>query len=147
MLPKDIYDLFESLKACLIKTYPGVKENAECLIDIGFKRCRIADRDHYKEYRVFMHTGCEPNTICVTSSIDMLDTDCLVGLFCHEIGHVICFQFPEMISECLSEKEQDLLEELDDDELRADHVMLLIFEIRIFYNARKIQWAKLPIGD
>jgi len=134
--------IFESLKEHLIENYPGTKNIAESLIDIQYKRCLIAEKEHYKDRRQFMHTGHEDMTICVSDSIEHLDIENIHGLFLHEIGHLIADQILAIYTDMMHNRPSDI-KELPDAELRADAIIENIWGISIKYDENKIQWAKI----
>lgn len=139
---KHVEKILEKLKQKMIDAYPRPDHLAEMLIDIRVRRCRLADRDHYKERRVYAHAGCEDMLICVSSSIELLDDENVRGIFAHEIGHIVAIQMPELIEEVCDDKEIVYMEDMDDDELVADYVTERLFGIRVFYSDNKVQWVK-----
>ena len=143
MLERTITKIFNELIAIFVSAYEGDKKIAELLYDIRFHRCRIADRDHWKESRVYMHCGCAEMTICVSSSIDILSVENLQGLFAHEIGHIIHHQIPEILEDSLEKNEAATLTNLVDDELTADYLIERLFGYHVYYDNRKVQWLKL----
>lgn len=142
----------EKVKKLLMEYYKGAPEDAEVLIDIQVKRCKVADHDHYKDPRCYAHTMHEPNIICVSSSMELLDDENIYGILAHEYGHIIHSQFPELISGAENypgEFEIEVDEDLEfqyvggrevDHEIFADFLIEKLFGLRIWYDQKKVQW-------
>lgn len=139
-----IESLLEKLKSVMIDRYQGRQVAVELLIDIYYERCRRADHDHHKDHRIYMHVGCEDNRICTCSSITNLDDENLYGLFAHEIGHIIMTQFHQIYEEVLDENEIVGLYSSEDEEIMADEVIAVLFDLDIRYDENKVQWLRLP---
>jgi len=141
MFSRDTQRTFNKLKSKLIDLYIGNKTDAEILIDITFRRCIKADRDHHRDPRIYMHVGCEDMIICVSSSIELLGQKNLQGLFLHEIGHTIHMELPDLLENVLDDEELVMIENMDDDEIVADYIIDRLFGIHIYYDDKKVQWA------
>lgn len=110
------------------------KEEYEFVYDIDIQRCKHAEVDHMRDSRVYAHTGCEPMMICVSSSIEMLSIENIVGIMLHEIGHIIH----------LERYGEDGLE--GDPEIIADS-LIQDFGIHIYYDRKKIQHVSFEQFD
>ena len=108
------------------------------------KRCVVADRDHYRDQRVYAHTGHEDMTVCVSGSIDLLSVNNIKGILAHEIGHIIHLHAPEVVNQLevgLSTNEEDTYLGVSiDQEIFADAIIYRLFDLHIFYDENKIQW-------
>lgn len=140
---KEISETLERVKQYAITSYPGDKKVIEKIIDVNYARCKLADRDHWKSSRVYSHIGCEDLQICISSSIELLSTENLQGIFLHELGHIIHIQLPEIIENVMDDEEIDFINEADDDEVIADYVVDNLFQIHIYYDENKVQWAEI----
>ena len=61
-------------------------------IDLGeveVSRCPIADREHRKSPRQFMHVGHHPQVICYARAVGSLPEHHVRGLIAHELGHLV----------------------------------------------------------
>lgn len=60
------------------------------LLSANLRFCDECDRDHKRQWRLFMHTGHYRMTVCVAraSETELTDKE-LVGMFAHELGHVV----------------------------------------------------------
>lgn len=135
--------IFENLKEYLIENYPGTSNISESLIDIQFKRCLLAEKEHYKDKRQYMHIGHDDMTICVSDSIEHLDIENIHGLFLHEIGHLIINQIRLIYTDMIHNRPIENIKEITDEELLADIIIENIWGIAIRYDKNKVQWAKL----
>jgi len=141
MLDKKRTDgLLSEIISTLMAHYPT--DDCELLIDVSWKLCRMADRDHYRDHRIYMHTGHEKMTICASSSIELLDEENLIGLFLHEIGHIIHHEIPSLYTGQLDEETIGYMED-GDDEVIADMIIQKLFGIHIYYDYNKVQWSEI----
>jgi hypothetical protein len=113
----------------------------EILQNITIDRCVLADSDHHRDERVYMHMNCErrnqPMHICFCSSCEHLHERNLFALFCHEIGHLFSLEknlLPEIILDSCT-----INGIITDIEVIADYAIEQIFGVRIFYDENKIQ--------
>uniref|UniRef100_A0A6H1ZXL7 Peptidase n=1 Tax=viral metagenome TaxID=1070528 RepID=A0A6H1ZXL7_9ZZZZ len=126
---RKVENILESIKEALVDIY-GVE--AEILYDIKVIRCSQADYDHWREGRIYAHVGCMDKTICVSSSIELLDDCNITGLLLHEIGHLIHLEGLLDI---------EIPDGINDDEIIADMIIDNIFGIHIYYDGKKVQWV------
>ncbi len=138
---RKIDSLLSRVISTLIET--NNDKEIESLIDISWKMCRLADRDHYREPRIYMHTGHEDMTICVSSSIELLDKENLAGLFLHEIGHIIHHELPNMYLSLMDDDALEFVDGCDDHEIIAEFLIDELFGIHIYYDQNKVQWVSL----
>jgi hypothetical protein len=126
----------------------AAKDNDKRLInflqDITIDRCVLADSDHHKDDRIYMHMNCdrrkEEMHICFSSSCEHLPKKNLFALFVHEIGHLLSLEHPELID--LPEIKIDNMSIngiICDEEIIADYAVEQVFGIRIFYDENKVQ--------
>lgn len=144
MATMKIKRIFDDLVDFLIERYRGDREDIEGLVDTIIKRCVVADREHYKNSRVYAHTNHEEMTVCVSGSIDLLSINNIKGILVHEIGHIIHLNFPDLVNKMevgLSTDEEDTYLGVSvDQEIFADAIIYRLFDIHIFYDERKVQW-------
>ena len=143
MREKAIEKVFEKIKSIMIDRYQGDSFLIEKIIDIDFRHCVKAERDHHRDLRIYMHIGCEDLTICTSSSINLLSLENLQGLFCHEIGHIIHTQLPDIFESIADNDEIEILNDIGDPEIIADCIIDRLFDIHIYYDHKKVQWTML----
>lgn len=56
---------------------------------INLKHCSLAESEHKKSLRQYMHAGHHPFTICYAKAFWKLPPMHQFGLLAHEIGHVV----------------------------------------------------------
>jgi len=132
---KKIRNILQKAKVRLMNLYDGDSSDLEFLFDTDIQRCKHAEIDHMKERRVYAHVGCERMMICVSSSIDLIPDENILGIIIHEIGHLIHLENPDIVSG------MSILEDISDDEIIADFIIDQLFGIHIFYDDKKIQWV------
>lgn len=55
-----------------------------------FRKCKLAERDHAEDPRVFAHVFCRrAGTICLCKDFDLLPLGHQIGIIIHEIGHLM----------------------------------------------------------
>ena len=53
------------------------------------ERCAVANREHRKSWRQFMHVGHKPGIICCADDAYNLPRANQIGLLVHELGHLL----------------------------------------------------------
>jgi hypothetical protein len=104
-------------------------------IKVGY--CFQADQEHAKSGRQYAHWGHRKNVVCVAHAIDELPDANKRGIFLHEFGHALDDYFePE------SEKEERIaaaLDDIEDDEDRADEIVSRLIGAKIDYDENNVQ--------
>jgi len=104
-------------------------------IKVGY--CFQADQEHDRSERQYAHWGHRKNVVCVAHAIDGLPEANKNGIFLHEFGHVLDDYFePETERE---EKVAAKLDEIEDDEDRADEIVSLLIKAKIDYDENNVQ--------
>lgn len=78
--PANIRDLFAILRDRLGDTR---------LRSVKLRLCPLADAEHRRSWRQFMHYNHHKNTICFASASALLDLPWQLGLLSHEFGHAL----------------------------------------------------------
>jgi hypothetical protein len=78
-----VAECFEIARAIVATRHPEVLRYGL------FVGCPDCDREHGKLWRNFMHVHHFPFTVCSASAVGSLGRASLLGLFLHELGHVI----------------------------------------------------------
>lgn len=58
------------------------------------RHCRLADQDHAASRRSYAHVGHRPNTVCVAHAYWGLPYSYQLGIFWHEVGHLLLSRRP-----------------------------------------------------
>jgi hypothetical protein len=58
-------------------------------VNVYWRHCRIAQRDHREHRRQYAHTFHYPNTICLAKEFWGLPKPYRDGILLHEIGHML----------------------------------------------------------
>lgn len=104
------------------------------------KICRGAEAEHRKSWRQFAHTGHGKFKVCIAASAEeLLRDDELVGIFAHELGHIVGdeLKFPEHSRPWRGEKTPERVQR------EANEISRDFFGIKVRYNARRIQTGRL----
>ncbi len=94
------------------------------------RHCRLADQDHAALRRSYAHVGHRPNTICVAHAYWGLPYSYQLGIFWHEVGHLLLSRRPVH------------------SEAQADQEVLKQLGIRVRYrdgpHGEGLQWVPPP---
>jgi hypothetical protein len=101
-----------------VASYPWLKT-------VRVRRCVMADREHRKSWRQFMHVGHVHGTltICYAKAADKLPWENIMGLLAHEIGHLAADEPGEKL---------------------ADETAKNLFGWKILYDERNVEWMRAP---
>lgn len=165
-----VISVFEDVKSRVLDSmqFNALYQTLEQTI-LGYG-CIVAEKDHRKSSRVYAHVGHFEHMICVSRNMEALPNKNLVGIFFHEFGHVVHFaKKPLGLTrelrndfglDCVRNKVSYPVEykripqkkiarasefRSVDPEIFADTVAERLFNVRIFYDERKVQSAEL--GD
>lgn len=75
-------EVFEHLRARAADRFPTLGK-------IRLARCVLADAEHAKSHRQYMHWNHRPNAICYAGATSLLELPWQVGLLAHELGHAM----------------------------------------------------------
>lgn len=75
--------IFLDVKGTVSEKFPNF---SEIELNIG---CPIANKDHRKSSRQYMHVFCTDGCVCCANAASKLPEKNLYGLFFHEFGHLI----------------------------------------------------------
>ena len=125
----------------------GMNKIKNVLKSIKIQHCKIADKDHEDEFRVFAHVGCKKDTICVSKYIQSLDDCNIYGILAHEIGHIIDLQHEDVARYVLNYNDYnyDGMKGFGD-EVMADFMIDALFDLHIYYDEDKIQTLAISPG-
>jgi len=108
---------------------------------VRIRRCPVADRDHARVWRLFMHSNHHPLTVChaAAASAELTDLE-IQGMIGHELGHVVGEEagFPEHARPQRGAGTPPRVQ------AEADWIARKILGIPIGYNARTLEELRLP---
>lgn len=108
------------------------------LLGAKLRFCFVADKDHRKKWRQFMHSNERKMTVCVAEAAEVELTDKeLVGMFAHELGHLVGseLKFPEHMKPQRGSATPKAVQ------VEADWIAKNVLGFKIRYNRRTLQEA------
>lgn len=93
-------------------------------------RCALADGEHRKSHRQYMHMNHHQDTICYAAATKNLEIEWQIGLLAHELGHAVAF---------LVGQEKKHTEE-DANRLGGK----ILGSAVIFKGPESLEWARVP---
>jgi len=105
--------------------------------------CRLADADHRRKWRQFMHSNEKKMTVCVAKAAETEMTDAeLVGMMAHELGHIVGaeLEFPEHMKSHRGPETPKAVQ------TEADWIARNVLGFKIKCNERTLQESEAPAG-
>ena len=120
------------------------------LIDtVQIRHCIECDREHKRRWRQFCHTMHKEGIICCARDIEDLEPRNIRGLMWHEFGHILSeedlLNFPVFGLDVIPDRTviHFVMDDSEvDAEVFADAVIERLFDRRIFYDEKKLQWVE-----
>lgn len=114
-----------------------VLDKFDWLPHIKLEPCYVAEKDHERSARTYAHWGHRPGVICYAKDFENLPESNQRGITLHEFGHCLDDYMEEVLADC-PELEGDI-DNIDDDEVRADYIMVQVFDVPLSYDERDVQ--------